>query len=69
MSLYNCEVTVLSPGHEKHNIMSDDLVQGCVIELPRQKKIIMPCDAVILSGSCVARESSKPILSPKLVSF
>jgi magnesium-transporting ATPase (P-type) len=56
MSLFNCEVTVLGPGHDRRIIMSDDLVPGSVIQITLKDNIIMPCDAVILSGSCVARE-------------
>ncbi len=37
--------------------MSDDLVPGSVIQITLKDSNIMPCDAVILSGSCVARES------------
>jgi|688.fasta_scaffold820850_1 magnesium-transporting ATPase (P-type) len=57
MSLFNCEVTVLGPGHDRRTIWSDDLVPGSVIQLTVKDNIIMPCDAVILSGSCVVRES------------
>lgn len=57
ISVCRSQVTVLSPGHEKRKVISDDLVPGSVIELYRQDNIIIPCDAVILSGSCFARES------------
>lgn len=58
MSLCRCEVTVLGPGHERRHIMSDDLVPGCVIELSSKGNLVMPCDAVVLSGSCLALEPS-----------
>lgn len=57
LSLLNCEITVLGPGHDRRLIMSHDLVPGSVIQLTSKGNITMPCDAVILSGSCIARES------------
>ena len=36
--------------------MSDDLVPGDMIEVPRQG-CIMQCDAVLVTGNCIVNES------------
>ena len=39
-----------------HDISSEDLVPGDVIEIPR-RGCIMQCDAVLISGNCIVNES------------
>jgi P-type E1-E2 ATPase len=64
MALYTCNVKVHRKGEVK-TISSEELVPGDVFEVPLAKR--MPCDAVIISGSCMVNESmltgeSMPIL-------
>ena len=39
-----------------HDISSEDLVPGDIIEIPR-RGCIMQCDAVLISGNCIVNES------------
>jgi len=64
MALYTCNIKVHRKGQVKI-ISSEELVPGDVFEVPLAKR--MPCDAVIISGSCMVNESmltgeSMPIL-------
>ena len=57
MAKYSCEVNVMRSGDE--NILtpmdSSNLVPGDVIEIP--ENTAMPCDLVLLTGSCIVNES------------
>ncbi len=57
MANYSCEVNVMRSGDE--NILtamdSSNLVPGDVIEIP--ENTAMPCDLVLLTGSCIVNES------------
>lgn len=57
MANYTCEVNVMRSGDE--NILtpvdSSNLVPGDVIEIP--ENTAMPCDLVLLTGSCIVNES------------
>lgn len=69
MAHYTCEVTVHREGRAKV-IPSNELVPGDVFEVPLGKRI--PCDAVIIKGSCMVNESmltgeSMPILKSAIL--
>ncbi|KAL8601674.1 hypothetical protein ACOMHN_033850 [Nucella lapillus] len=49
-------VTVCRGGDIYHDISSEDLVPGDIIEIPR-RGCMMQCDAVLLSGNCIVNES------------
>ena len=51
-----CEVGVGTCFAEWHDIPSEDLVPGDVIEVPRHG-CTMQCDAVLVSGTCIVNES------------
>lgn len=57
MAQYSCLVNVMR--HEDENLLetvnSADLVPGDVIEVP--ENCVMPCDAILLTGSCIVNES------------
>lgn len=59
MAMYECEVEVLRKdyvGHlQRKTVSSKDLVPGDVLVVP--ENAIMPCDGVLLSGSCIVNES------------
>ena len=57
MAQYSCPVRAMRSGDEnKLTLMeSTELVPGDVIEVP--ENISMPCDLVLLSGSCIVNES------------
>ena len=68
MAHYKCEIKV----HRKEQVIticSEDLVPGDVFEAPLKKR--MPCDAVIIHGSCMVDESmltgeSMPIMKNEI---
>ncbi|XP_030042788.1 probable cation-transporting ATPase 13A3 [Microcaecilia unicolor] len=49
-------VTVCRGDHETEEIFSTDLVPGDVIVVPANG-MLMPCDAVLISGTCIVNES------------
>uniref|UniRef100_A0AAY4A9E2 Polyamine-transporting ATPase 13A3 n=1 Tax=Denticeps clupeoides TaxID=299321 RepID=A0AAY4A9E2_9TELE len=49
-------VSVCRAGKETEDIMSTDLVPGDVIVIPANGTI-MPCDAVVINGTCIVNES------------
>lgn len=49
-------VTVCRGNDTYHDISSEDLVPGDVIEIPR-RGCLMQCDAVLISGNCIVNES------------
>lgn len=57
MAHYSCPVSVMRSGNENELqiIESVDLVPGDVIEIPEMCN--MPCDLVLLTGSCIVNES------------
>lgn len=57
MANYTCNVKVMRSGDENNltDIDSSDLVPGDVIEIP--ENTAMPCDLVLLTGSCIVNES------------
>lgn len=59
MAMYECDVEVLrrdEAGHiQRKTTSSNDLVPGDVLVVP--ENAIMPCDGVLLSGSCIVNES------------
>ena len=59
MAQYSCPVKVMRTGNENENYMkeidSTMLVPGDVIEIP--ENVSIPCDLVLLSGSCIVNES------------
>ena len=57
MAKYSCEINVMR-GADENNLIemnSSDLVPGDVIEVPENR--IMPCDAILLTGSAIVNES------------
>lgn len=42
--------------NQYQEIMSDDLVPGDIIEIPKTG-FTMPCDAVLINGNCIVNES------------
>ena len=57
MAQYSCPVKVMRSGNENDlkEIESTMLVPGDVIEVP--ENVSIPCDLVLLSGSCIVNES------------
>jgi cation-transporting ATPase 13A2 len=57
MANYSCDVNVMRSGdeHNLRTINSSGLVPGDVIEIP--ENTAMPCDLVLLTGSCIVNES------------
>ncbi len=57
MAHYSCPVKVMRSGNEEELVpmMSTDLVPGDVIEVPEM--LSMPCDLILLTGSCIVNES------------
>lgn len=57
MTNYSCDVQVMREGDENSllKINSAELVPGDVIEIPEDKA--MPCDLILLTGSCIVNES------------
>ena len=57
MANYSCPVKVMRSGDENYllEMESVDLVPGDVIEIPENCN--MPCDLVMLTGSCIVNES------------
>ena len=57
MAHYSCKVKVMRSGSETEliEISSDELVPGDIIEIPENCN--MPCDAALLSGTCIVNES------------
>ena len=57
MANYSCEVKVMRSGDENIvlKVNSSELVPGDVIEIP--ENTAMPCDLVLLTGSCIVNES------------
>ncbi|XP_076452131.1 polyamine-transporting ATPase 13A3-like isoform X2 [Babylonia areolata] len=49
-------VTVCRGNDTFHDISSEDLVPGDIIEIPR-RGCLMQCDAVLISGNCIVNES------------
>lgn len=49
-------VSVCRGGGEYHDISSEDIVPGDILEIPR-RGCIMQCDAVLMSGNCIVNES------------
>jgi len=57
MAFYSCNVNVMRSSSEKFltEVDSTELVPGDIIEIPEMKN--MPCDLVLLTGSCIVNES------------
>ena len=57
MAHYTCKVEVMRTGDETklEEIDSDQLVPGDIIKIP--ESIAMPCDLVLLTGTCIVNES------------
>jgi cation-transporting ATPase 13A2 len=57
MAHYSCPVKVMRSGDENvlTEMESTELVPGDVIEIPEMQN--MPCDLVLLTGSCIVNES------------
>jgi cation-transporting P-type ATPase 13A2 len=57
MAAYNCRVNVMRSADENRleEVDSSTLVPGDVIEIPSD--VAMPCDLVLLTGSCIVNES------------
>lgn len=57
MAKYSCPINVMRSQDENNlkEINSAALVPGDVIEVP--ENCIMPCDAILLTGSCIVNES------------
>ncbi|KAK7494113.1 hypothetical protein BaRGS_00014586 [Batillaria attramentaria] len=49
-------VSVCRGGDIYHDISSEDIVPGDILEIPR-RGCIMQCDAVLISGNCIVNES------------
>lgn len=49
-------VSVCRGGDVYHDISSEDVVPGDILEIPR-RGCIMQCDAVLISGNCIVNES------------
>jgi cation-transporting ATPase 13A3/4/5 len=56
MARYSIPVNILINGQLKTNIDSGLLVPGDVIEVPGRDSI-MPCDAIVLTGSVIINEA------------
>ena len=57
MAHYTCKVKVMRNGDENEltEMESDNLVPGDVVEVP--ENAVMPCDMILLTGSCIVNES------------
>ena len=55
MADYTCQVGVKRYGSDIKEINSLDLVPGDLIKIPEQT--VLPCDLILLSGSCIVNES------------
>ena len=55
MADYTCQVGVKRYGNDIKEINSLDLVPGDLIKIPEQT--VLPCDLILLSGSCIVNES------------
>lgn len=57
MATYSCPVKVMRTGNEEVllDVDSSVLVPGDVIEIPENCN--MPCDLILLTGSCIVNES------------
>lgn len=57
MALYECNVNVMRNGRRQilNGVGSRLLVPGDVIEVP--ENCVLPCDLILLSGSCIVNES------------
>lgn len=57
MADYSCTVKVLRNGKDNPttDLNSTDLVPGDIIEIPEM--MVMPCDFVLMTGSCIVNES------------
>ena len=57
MAHYSCDVNVMRNGDENQltQLKSENLVPGDVIEIP--ENCSMPCDLILLTGSCIVNES------------
>lgn len=57
MALYECKVNIMRNGLlDSHmNKSSRELIPGDVIEVPND--CILPCDLLLLTGSCIVNES------------
>jgi cation-transporting ATPase 13A2 len=59
LAVYNCEVLIhrsINSTKKVVKCMSEDLIPGDLFELPADGKM-MPCDAILLSGSVIMNES------------
>jgi len=54
MAIYKCPLKTMRNG-QTMEISSENLVPGDMFEIPIHK--IMPCDAVLIKGSCMVNES------------
>ena len=59
MANYSCPVSVMRKSDENQleEVDSSTLVPGDVIEIPQSPDTIMPCDFVLLTGTCIVNES------------
>jgi len=71
MAYYSCPVNVMRSGNLDFftQMESTELVPGDVIEIPELRN--MPCDVVLLTGSCIVNESmltgeSTPVIKTSL---
>lgn len=57
MADYSCSVKTMRNGDEQIlvELNSKELVPGDVIEIPESR--IMPCDVVLLTGTCIVNEA------------
>ena len=58
MAQYSCKVNVMRSGGDEGNLLeidSSSLVPGDVVEIP--ENTAMPCDFLLLTGSCIVNES------------
>ena len=54
LALYSCKIEVKRDG-SLGEMSSDDLVPGDVVRVP--ENTIMPCDMILLTGTCIVNES------------
>jgi cation-transporting ATPase 13A3/4/5 len=57
MAQYTCDINVMRTGDENtlKKVDSSELVPGDVVEIPEMTS--MPCDLILLTGSCIVNES------------